>query len=113
MADPYADMASQDVVLQNRIGDALEARCKEQAQVEIREAYLRDLKLPDHAFAIELGSGTGQVTHELLTLAKANRALGIEPSPVLVERAKKTSLPSLGSRFKQVTQKRQIWMKSR
>lgn len=89
MADPYADMSSQDAALQNRIGDALEARCKEQAQVEIREAYLSDLKLPDHAFAVELGSGTGHVTHELLTLAKANRALGIEPSPVLVERAKK------------------------
>ena len=88
MTDPYADMASQDVDLQNRIGDALDARSSEPAQVEIREAYLKDLNLPGHATVVELGSGTGRVTHELLTLTNADRALGIEPSPVLVERAK-------------------------
>ena len=89
MKDPYASLASQDASLQNSIGDALETRCREQAQIEIRKAYLSEIRLSEYGFAVELGSGTGHVTQELLTLSGVERALGIEPSPVLVERAKR------------------------
>ncbi|MEM7075766.1 MAG: methyltransferase domain-containing protein [Pseudomonadota bacterium] len=87
MADPYSDLAHQDAALQTRIADAMEARCREDAQIELRRNYLSGLDLPADAFAVELGSGTGHVTHDLLTLAGAHSALGIEPSPVMVERA--------------------------
>lgn len=90
MSDPYSDLAAQDIELQERIADAMEARCLEPAQVEIRESYLGDLDLPSNGFAVELGSGTGHVTRELITLAGANGALGIEPSPVMVDRASAT-----------------------
>lgn len=53
MSDPYADLAAQDAALQERIADAMEARCIEPAQVAIRRAYLGDLSLPDDAFAVE------------------------------------------------------------
>lgn len=89
MSDPYSDLAAQDVALQERIADAMEARCLEPAQVDIRKAYLGGLDLPAGAFAVELGSGTGHVTRELLSLAGAERALGIEPSSVMVDRAKR------------------------
>ncbi len=68
----------------------MEARCLEPAQVAIRKAYLSDLKLPSDARALELGSGTGHVTKDLLDLAGAKTAHGLEPSPVMVERAKKS-----------------------
>lgn len=87
LADPYADLGSQDVALQERIADAMEARCMEPAQISIRKAYLQNLNLPDNAAALELGSGTGHVTRDLLTLAGAATAHGIEPSPVMVARA--------------------------
>ncbi len=90
MSDPYSDLAAQDAALQERIADAMQARCLEPAQVEIRKSYLGDLTLPEGAFAVELGSGTGHVTRELLTLAAAENALGIEPSPIMVERARRT-----------------------
>ena len=90
MSDPYADLAGQDVALQERIADAMEARCLDPAQMEIRRDYLGALSLPEGAFAVELGSGTGHVTQELLSLAGAERALGIEPSPVMVSRARAT-----------------------
>ena len=57
MADPYSDLGSQDTNLQERIADAMEARCLEPAQISIRKAYLKDLGLPDDAKAIEIGSG--------------------------------------------------------
>ena len=90
MSDPYSDLAAQDVAVQERIADAIEARCLDAAQMEIRASYLSDLELPAGAFAVELGSGTGHITRDLLTLAGAERALGIEPSPVMVARAKKS-----------------------
>ncbi|APX13216.1 hypothetical protein BWR18_17135 [Tateyamaria omphalii] len=39
---------------------------------------------------MELGSGTGHVTKDLLNLAGAKTAHGLEPSPVMVARAKKS-----------------------
>lgn len=87
MSDPYADLAGQDDATQQRIADAMEARCLEPAQQAIRKAYMAELDLPEDAYAVELGSGTGHVTHDLLTLAGAARAHGIEPSPVMVQRA--------------------------
>ncbi|NNE79215.1 MAG: methyltransferase domain-containing protein [Silicimonas sp.] len=87
MSDPYANLAAEDAALQARIADAMDARCLDPAQVAIRQEYLGDLTLPKGAFAVELGSGTGHVTKDLMTLAGAEQALGIEPSPVMVERA--------------------------
>ena len=90
MADPYSDLSAQDTALQERIADAMESRCREPAQIAIRKAYLTDLGLPKDARALELGSGTGHVTRDLLDLAGAATAHGIEPSPVMVARASRT-----------------------
>ena len=88
MSDPYSNLANQDDAVQMLIADAMDARCLDPAQVSIRKQYLSCLELPDNAFAVEFGSGTGYVTNELVSIAGATRALGIEPSPVMVERAK-------------------------
>ena len=88
MADPYSDLGNAAREMQERIADAMEARCLDPAQVELRERYLGPLSLPDGAFAVEFGSGTGHVTHDLMRLAGAHSALGIEPSEIMVERAR-------------------------
>ena len=87
MADPYADLAQEDAAIQTAIADAMDKRCLDPAQVAMRRAYLGDISLPEDAFAVELGSGTGHVTRDLITMAGAGRALGIEPSPIMVARA--------------------------
>lgn len=100
MSDPYATLADQSDSIQDRIADAMEARCLEPAQQTIRKAYLTGLNLPAGAAALELGSGTGHVTHDLLTLAGAATAVGIEPSPVMIERARKTFADTPNLQFK-------------
>lgn len=90
MADPYSDLGAQDIALQERIADAIEIRCLEPAQIAIRKAYLENLGLPEGARALELGSGTGHITKDLLDLAGAATAHGIEPSPIMVDRARNT-----------------------
>ncbi|WP_371227621.1 methyltransferase domain-containing protein [Roseovarius sp. 2305UL8-3] len=87
MSDPYSNLAEEDTALQNRIADAMDARCMEPAQVALRQDYLGDLELPADAFAVEFGSGTGHVTRDLITISGAARAHGIEPSLVMVARA--------------------------
>ncbi|MFK7878157.1 methyltransferase domain-containing protein [Roseobacter sp.] len=87
MSDPYSNLGAQDTALQERIADAMEARCLEPAQIAIRKAYLGSLNLAHDAIALELGSGTGHVTKDLLDVAGAASAHGIEPSPVMVARS--------------------------
>ncbi len=89
MSDPYADLAAQDEALQERIADAMDTRCREPEQIAIRAAYLADIRLPAGALAVEFGSGTGHVTKDLVKLAGAAHALGLEPSPVMVARARR------------------------
>lgn len=88
MSDPYADLAKQDSTIQRRIAEAMEARCLDPAQIAIRKAYLGGLELPENSLAVEFGSGTGHVTTDLVTVAGAARAHGIEPSPVMVEQSR-------------------------
>lgn len=88
MADPYSDLANTDLEVQRRIADAMVARCEDPAQVALRKSYLGGLDLPQGAKAVEFGSGTGHVTRDLVDVAGASEALGIEPSPVMVERAR-------------------------
>ena len=99
MSDPYSNLATEEKATQAGIADAMDARCLEPAQMASRKADLGDLTLPDGAFAVEFGSGTGHVTRDLLTVAGAAQALGIEPSPVMVERAKDHFSGQTGLRF--------------
>ncbi len=90
MSDPYADLGNADVAMQERIADAMAARCVDPAQIMLRRAYLDDIVLPNDAHAVELGSGTGHVTCDLIDMAGARTALGLEPSEIMVDRARTT-----------------------
>ncbi len=99
MSDPYSDLANAETEVQTAIADALEARATDPAQVALRREYMAGLTLPADAFAVELGSGTGHVTRELIEELGAARALGIEPSQILIDRAKARHGDVPGLRF--------------
>lgn len=86
--DPYADLGNASEEMQNRLVDAMIARAEDPKQIEMRRAYLERLSLPPGARGVELGSGPGDVTRDILEVAGAAEALGIEPSPLMVEAAK-------------------------
>ncbi|QMU57491.1 MAG: hypothetical protein GKR98_04310 [Boseongicola sp.] len=88
MAGLCRDLGAQEVALQEGIADAMEARCQDIAQISIRQAYLGGIKPGAGAVAVELESGTVHVTRDLLTMAGATTAHGIEPPRVMVERAR-------------------------
>jgi ubiquinone/menaquinone biosynthesis C-methylase UbiE len=88
MADPYSELDAAPRAVQERIADAIDARCMDPAQIEMRRRYLSRLSLPEGARAVEFGSGTGHVTRDMIEVAGAAEALGIEPSRVMIERAR-------------------------
>jgi ubiquinone/menaquinone biosynthesis C-methylase UbiE len=88
MPDPYASIASTDEALQARLASILELRAAEPQQRAMLEAYLSELDLPDGAIALDVGCGTGAVTRVLASLPRMRQVIGIDPSPIFVEKAR-------------------------
>ena len=67
----------------------LETRAAEPAQRALRESYFADIPFPDRARVLELGCGTGAVARHLAELANVAEVIGIDPSPLLLEHARR------------------------
>lgn len=87
--DPYADLGNASAEMQNRLVEVMIARAEDRKQIEMRRAYMEKLDLPPNASAVELGCGPGDVTRDLIDVAGAAAALGIEPSAIMVDAARK------------------------
>ena len=88
MPDPYAFIAQADAAFQRRLADVLELRAADPQQRAMLDAYLAELQLPSKAVALDVGCGTGAVTRCLAALPGLDRVIGIDPSPIFVEKAR-------------------------
>lgn len=86
--DPYADLGNASEEMQRTLVDAMIARAEDPKQIEMRRSYLAKLDLPENAKGVEFGSGTGDVTREMIDVVGTETAIGIEPSPIMVEAAR-------------------------
>ena len=87
MADPYAAIAEADEAVQVRLADVLDLRAADPQQRAMLHDYLSALELSTPARALDVGCGTGSVTRELLEVPGVTEVVGIDPSPVFIERA--------------------------
>lgn len=87
MPDLYATIAETPDEVQEMLGDALTIRANEPQMKEMRHRYFGWLDIPPGGLALEVGSGTGHVTADLLHSTVLGEAIGLDPSPVLVRRA--------------------------
>ena len=88
MPDPYATIAKIDAAMQSVLADAIETRATEPAQIAMRRDYLSEVPQPEGARAADFGSGTGHLARDLVEVLGCAQALGLDPSPVMVERAR-------------------------
>jgi len=88
MPDPYAQIASADVDLQARLAAVLELRAADPQQRAMLNAYLSEVGISDSTIALDVGCGTGAVTRALAEMPNVREAIGIDPSPVFVEKAR-------------------------
>jgi ubiquinone/menaquinone biosynthesis C-methylase UbiE len=88
MADPYADIARADPEVQQRLAEALEIRAGERRQREMLSGYLAAIRFPPEARVLDVGCGTGAVTRVLSEWPGVGEVIGVDPSPVFIERAR-------------------------
>jgi ubiquinone/menaquinone biosynthesis C-methylase UbiE len=88
MPDPYASIASADPALQARLAAVLELRAAEPQQRAMLDAYLSEVQLPASAIVLDAGCGTGAVARAIAQRPSVREVVGIDPSPVFVEKAR-------------------------
>jgi len=88
MADVYADITQAESEVLERIATVLELRAADAQQKAMLQAYLAEVPFPPGAQVLEVGCGTGAVTRELSSQPNVARAIGLDPSELLLERAR-------------------------
>ena len=83
MPDIYATIDRADAAVQHQLADVLELRARDPRQQAMLEDYLADAALSGRV--LEIGCGTGAITRRL---AREGDAIGIDPSPVFIARAR-------------------------
>jgi arsenite methyltransferase len=87
MPDLYTTISEVPLETQEMLGDALTVRANETQMIDMRRRYFAWLDIPNGGRALEVGSGTGHVLADLLKTTELEEAVGLDPSPVLVQRA--------------------------
>jgi len=88
MPDIYAQITAADPATLDRLAAALELRAADLLQRGILEDFVSEIPFPEKADVLEIGCGTGAVTRFLASLPQVAQALGVDPSPVFITRAR-------------------------
>ena len=91
MADVYAAITEAEPAVVERIAEVLELRAADPRQQALHAGYLAELALPADAHVLEIGCGTGPVTRSIAAIDTVTRAVGLDPSPTLLEHARRLS----------------------
>ena len=89
MEDVYLTIGDADESVQKRLADLLELRAADARQREMLDEYLGDVALPAESRVLEIGCGTGAVVRRIAERFDGAEVIGIDPSPVFVEQARR------------------------
>ena len=89
MADVYATIAEADEAVQENLAEVLELRAADPQQRGMLDAHLEDLPLSADARVLEIGCGTGAVTRVLAGLPEVAEVVGVDPSSIFIEHARR------------------------
>jgi ubiquinone/menaquinone biosynthesis C-methylase UbiE len=97
MPDVYATITEADAETQQRLADVIELRAADPRHRAMLHAYLSDIDFPPGTRVLEIGCGTGAVTRALAEWPRVSEAVGVDPSPVFIARARALSagIPNL------------------
>jgi SAM-dependent methyltransferase len=88
MPDIYASITAADPATLERLVAALELRAADLLRRGILKDFVSEIDLPRGAKVLEIGCGTGAVTRFLADLPHVSQALGVDPSPVFIAKAR-------------------------
>lgn len=101
MPDVYATIADVDVATQERLAGILELRAADPQQRAMLDSYLAEIEFGSGARVLEIGCGTGAVTRALARQPGVTEAVGIDPSPVFVAKARELAAAAANLAFEQ------------
>jgi len=84
----YAQITAADPITLERLAAALELRAADLLQRGILQAFVSEVAFPEKANVLEIGCGTGAVTRFLASLPQVAQALGVDPSPIFISKAR-------------------------
>ena len=99
MPDVYATIEQADEAVQRQIADVLELRAADPQQQAMLADYLDDLDLGTDARVLDVGCGTGAVTRALAARCPSGHVVGVDPSAILVERARELATDAANLSF--------------
>ena len=88
MADFFATITAAPPEILEGIMIVLEIRAADPQHQAMLRAYLTDAAVPQGAHVLEVGCGTGAVTRVFAAWPGVVEAVGVDPSPVLVAKAR-------------------------
>ncbi len=91
MPDPYASITEQPVAVQEVLVNAIETRAADPQFAALIQSYLATIPLPPRASVLEVGCGSGPVTRVLGLWPGVALAIGVDPSPVFIAKARELS----------------------
>ncbi len=91
MPDIFAHITEADPAMLEIIAGVLETRAAIPQQQEMLASYLAELDFPEDARVLEVGCGTGPVARVLAGRPGVAQVVGIDPSPVLLDKARSLS----------------------
>ena len=99
MPDPFQDVSAAGNEMIGQIIEALEERADDPAMTAIVERYFADLDWPGGGTLLEVGCGTGPVARAAARHDPATRVIGTDPSPELVDEARRRAGDLANLRF--------------
>jgi ubiquinone/menaquinone biosynthesis C-methylase UbiE len=88
MPDVYAIIGDVDAAAVDQVAEAMEISAADPQHQAMVRTYLSDLALPERARALEIGCGTGAIARVLAAWPGIGEVLGVDPSPILIEKAR-------------------------
>ena len=88
MPDVYTTITQQPLEVVETLAQAMEIRAASSRQRAILDSYLSHINFPDKARVLEIGCGSGPITEVLAQYENVAEAVGVDPSPVMLEKAR-------------------------
>ena len=101
MPDVFANITSVPDDMLEVIANVLETRAAIPSQQEMLQGYLSEISFPENAEVLEVGCGTGPVCRVLAEWPNVAKVVGVEPSPVLIGKARELSKGISGIEFEE------------
>lgn len=101
MPDVFANITSVPDEMVEMVAGVLETRAAIPSQQEMLRDYLSEISFPENAKVLEVGCGTGAVCRVIGKWPNVANVIGVDPSPVLISKARELSDGMTGVEFEE------------